>query len=135
MKIIPIAGPGGISDHCKGLLNQLMRETVLTIDKKVKQESPVDTGRFRMSWQVGENIASGGVASGPLSKSVVPSIDRLNYLQEKIGNEYHIHNNLPYAEPLAQGHSDQAPPGWIDLIAKEEGNRMKRNWNKIVGKN
>ena len=132
MKPIPISGIGGISDHCKSLLNELIHETVLSIDKKVKKESPVDTGRFRMSWQVGENIASGGVAFGPVSKGIIPSIDRLNYLKEKIGKEYHIHNNLPYAEPLAEGHSQQAPAGWIHLIAKEESSRMKRNWANVL---
>jgi hypothetical protein len=27
--------------------------------------------------------------------------------QEKIGNVYSVHNNLPYAEPLANGSSKQ----------------------------
>ncbi len=132
MRNIPIAGKGGIGDHCKGLLDELIRETVISIDRKVKLQSPVDTGRFRMSWQVGENTAAGGIAFGPVTPSAVTPVHRLNYFKENIKNTYHIHNNLPYAEPLAMGHSDQAPAGWLDLIAKEESSRMKRNWETIL---
>ena len=44
----------------------------------------------------------------------------MNYTvgNEKIGNTYTIHNSLPYAEALAAGHSQQAPAGWIQQIAK-----------------
>jgi hypothetical protein len=45
---------------------------------------------------------------------------KMNYQQERIGNVYSVHNNLPYAEPLANGSSKQADrgPGWVQGIAK-----------------
>jgi hypothetical protein len=46
-----------IGDYCKGNLEQLLRSAVLQTDKRLKKTSPVDTGRFSASWQVGENAA------------------------------------------------------------------------------
>ena len=150
MKRIRIDQIGGYSER---LVNELIAETVLTIDRKIKMKNPVGEsragyvgGRMRYSWQVGENDQSGGVAE-TWSSSGFPKVDKLNYQKEKVGNVYSIHNNLPYAEPVAQG-TNLPPswggqyrsraglsPGWLNLIAKEESNRLKRNWNKIVREN
>lgn len=78
----------GIAKYAKGNLSKLVRAVALEADAQLKQESPVDTGRFRESWQ--KNIE-------PLEASVF--------------------NNLPYAERLANGWSKQAPKGWIQTIA------------------
>ena len=125
---------GQIGGYAEDKVNELLRETVLTVDRKLKKKSPVDTGRFRMSWQVGENTSGGGKGIGPVGGGI-PKIDKLNYSVEKVGNTYSIHSNLPYSERLAAGHSDQAPAGWVDLVAKEEAARVKRNWDRIVRKN
>jgi hypothetical protein len=51
---------------------------------------------------------------------------KMNYQQERIGNVYSVHNNLPYAEPLARGSSKQAPePGWVQGIAKDVQTRVQ----------
>jgi hypothetical protein len=108
---------------------QLLRQVVLEVDGRLKLGSPVDTGRFRMSWQVSENGTTGEMqpaadydkseyATAEEAQSAIP-IARLGYQMERAGNSYHIHNSLPYAEPLANGHSQQAPAGWTDLIARE----------------
>lgn len=112
---IPLAQ---IGDYIEGKMEQLLRVVVLNVDTKLKNKSPVDTGRFRFSWQVGENAAPGGqVPEGNYSN--MPALTRLNYNKETLGNVYSVHNNLPYAEPLANGHSNQAPAGWVQLIAKD----------------
>ena len=143
MKRIPIAGKGGIGDHCKATVNELIQETVLTLDRKIKLKSPVDTGRFRMSWQVGQDRADGGFGVGPVGLGV-SKIDRINYGKEKIGHTYWIHSNLPYSEPVAAG--TNLPPswggvyrskwgltsGWIQRIALIEAKRVKINWARIV---
>jgi hypothetical protein len=106
----------------------------LETDSLLKQASPVDTGRFRVSWQVGENSAPGGrKPDGDYDKSevsertvqgVIP-IDRIGYGEEKLGNVYSVHNNLPYAESLANGSSKQAPSGWIQGVAKDVQGRVR----------
>jgi hypothetical protein len=119
-----------ISDYVEGRMDQLLRATVLETDKRLKSASPVDTGRFRASWQVGENAAPSGQAA-PGSYGSAPELTRIGYSQEKVGNIYSVHNNLPYAEPLANGSSDQASPGWVQGIAKDMQSFVLSNAAKI----
>jgi hypothetical protein len=112
-----------IGDYANNQMEKLLRAAVLETDSLLKQASPVDTGRFRASWQVGENSAPGGIkASG--SYTGIPALDRIGYSQERIGNVYSVHNNLPYAESLANGSSKQADRGFIQGIAKDVQGRV-----------
>jgi hypothetical protein len=140
---------GDIGDYVNQQMEKLLRAAVLETDSLLKQASPVDTGRFRASWQVGENAAPGTGASegqfdtgkirktskrGRTAQEVLP-IQRIGYQQEKVGNIYSVHNNLPYAEPLAGGsyppswggqyRSKQAEPGWVQGIAKDVQTRVQ----------
>ena len=115
---------GQIGAYAHEQTEKLLRAAVLETDGMLKQASPVDTGRFRMSWQVGENSASSTPAPEGSYPSA-PSIMRVGYQQERLGNLYSVHNNLPYAEPLANGHSTQAPAGWIDNIANDIRTRVR----------
>ena len=119
-----------ISDYVEGQMNELLRSTVLRTDQLVKSKSPVDTGRFKVSWQVGENAAP-GKGKPPGNYSGDAPIERIGYSQEKIGNVYSVHNNLPYAEPLANGTSKQASPGWVQGIAKDMQTFVVNNAAKI----
>ena len=129
-----------IGDYANNQMEKLLRAAVLETDSLLKQASPVDTGRFRASWQVGENSA-GAYDAGPQqapsnldrSRSSPPAgpmfpIRKMNYQQEKIGNVYSVHNNLPYAEALANGSSKQTgnSGGWIQGIAKDVQGRVRR---------
>jgi hypothetical protein len=116
---------GDIGDYCNQQMEKLLRSTVLETDGLVKSKSPVDTGRFRLGWQVGENAAG----STPPPPGIYPNVSPMrayNYQagQEKLGNIYSVHNNLPYAEPLANGTSNQAAAGWIQGIAKDVQGRV-----------
>jgi hypothetical protein len=115
---------GDIGDYVNQQMEKLLRSAVLETDSLVKQASPVDTGRFRASWQVGENAAPGGIAP-PGSYSAAAPLSRIGYQQEKVGNIYSVHNNLPYAEPLANGSSKQAPGGWVQGAAKDVQGRVR----------
>ena len=132
-----------IGGYVEQQMEKLLRVAVLETDSRLKQASPVDTGRFRVSWQVGEN-AAGFYDGGPQQESsnadrsktsppgglVVP-LRRMNYGQEKLGNIYSVHNNLPYAEPLANGSSKQAPAGWVQGIAKDIQGFVRVNADRI----
>jgi hypothetical protein len=121
---------GDIGDYATQQMEKLLRTSVLETDSLLKQASPVDTGRFRASWQVGENAAPGGIAPEG-SYSGTPPLSRIGYSQEKVGNIYSVHNNLPYAERLANGWSkktENAPggqDGWIQGIAKDVQGRVR----------
>jgi hypothetical protein len=116
---------GDIGDYANQQMEKLLRSAVLETDSLLKQASPVDTGRFRASWQVGENAAPGGIAP-PSNYGTAPPLTRIGYGQEKMGNIYSVHNNLPYAERLAAvpPHSKQASPGWVQGIAKDVQGRV-----------
>lgn len=98
---------------------QLLRAVVFETDSRLKQESPVDTGRFRLSWAISEQGTPGYDAGPQDGPTAITPPRRLDYQVERAGGVYHIHNNLPYAEPLANGHSRRAPAGWTDRIARE----------------
>ena len=122
-----------IGNYMGDQLEKLLRVTVLETDARLKQQSPVDTGRFRVSWQIGQNAADGVPApEGNYGAGITPPKGS-NYQpgQERLGNYYSVHNNLPYAEPLAQGHSPQAPAGWVDRTAREMQNFVNTNWERI----
>lgn len=106
-------------DYALSKYEQLLRVTVLETDSRLKQASPVDTGRFRLSWAISEQGTPGYDAGPQTGASAITPPRRLDYEQERIGNIYHIFNSLPYAERLANGWSTQAPAGWVDLIARQ----------------
>ena len=133
---------GDIGGYCNQQMEKLLRAAVLETDSLLKQASPVDTGRFRASWQVGEN-AAGLYDAGPQQapsnlgrdKTSPPAgpmfpLRKMNYQQERIGNIYSVHNNLPYAEPLARGTSKQTEgaqggrDGWVQGAAKDVQGRV-----------
>lgn len=126
---------GDIGGYAERQLNLLVKAAVLTADQRLKLASPVDTGRFRASWAIGQNSAPfKGVPEGNYQTPPAPNAVNYRLGDEKIGNVYSIHNNLIYAEPLANGHSVQAPSGWVDSIAKDvqtyvnaEADRIGRN--------
>ena len=141
---------GDIGNFCEGQMNQLLRVVVLETDQELKAQSPVDTGRFRASWVVGENAtgnydagaqqASTGSSKGKTSPPASPAptpLTGINYRpgNERIGNTYSIHNSLPYAERLAyQNWSTQAAAGWVDIIARQMVNRA-RQLADTIGRN
>jgi len=132
----------GFGDAVNSAMEQLLRSAVLETDFRLKQASPVDTGRFRASWQVGENSAA-GPGKPPGNYPSAPQIERINYEQERLGNVYSVHNNLPYAEPLAGGpsfppswggqyRSKQADPGWVEGVAKDIQGFVQRTADRIA---
>ena len=121
---------GDIGDYANTQMEKLLRSAVLETDGLLKAASPVDTGRFRASWQVGENAAPGGIVP-PGDYGTAPPLTRIGYGQEKVGNIYSVHNNLPYAERLAtastkdgRAWSKQANAGWVQGIAKDVQGRV-----------
>ena len=111
---------GEIGDYAEGQINKLITAAVLTADQRLKLASPVDTGRFRASWAIGQNAApSEGEPEGQYLNNPPPNAVNYSLGNERAGNIYSIHNNLIYAEPLARGRSKQAPDGWVDSIAKD----------------
>ena len=124
---------GDIGDYASQQMEKLLRVAVLETDARLKDASPVDTGRFRLSWAIGQNAAPyQGAPSGDYRGQAAPPL-AVNYAfgQERLGNVYSVHNNLPYAEPLANGSSGKAPAGWVQGIAKDIQGFVRINADRI----
>lgn len=90
------------------------------------RRSPVDTGRFRASWRVSlgaadltvepEDFDSGGVATkgGGVQGRALQQVKALRFGSQISRDQIIVlSNNLPYAEELERGSSDQAPAGVV----------------------
>ena len=135
-----------VGTYVEQQMEKLLRNAVLETELLLKMASPVDTGRFRASWATGENTAGSydggeqqpatGQYKDATSPPKDPSLERrisIGYQsgQERIGNIYSVHNNLPYAERLAtastkdgRAWSKQANAGWVEGIAKDVQGRV-----------
>ena len=93
-------------------LSQRVRVIAMAMLNEIVLRSPVDTGRFR-----GNNIVSVGAPVYTSSPNVDPTGSETiqQGLRVTTGLEPYtqvfIQNNLPYAVPLEDGHSQQAPAG------------------------
>ncbi|UMY59805.1 HK97 gp10 family phage protein [Pseudomonas sp. LS.1a] len=93
-------------------LTQRVRVIALAMLNEIVLRSPVDTGRFR-----GNNIVSVGAPVYASSVNVDPTGSET--IQQGVRvmtglepfTQVFIQNNLPYAVPLEDGHSQQAPAG------------------------
>lgn len=85
--------------------------------------SPVDTGRFQANWRIGINKPDLTTDES----TTTPDGSEINVA--KWGDTIHMTNNLPYARPLEDGSSSQAPAG----IVGPTFDAMKANVRAIAG--
>lgn len=98
----------------------LVVKTALTVHSVVVLGTPVDTGRARGSWLVAINRPADGTAESPGDFGYVAATTKAQRVLKgyKAEQDVHLTNNLPYIVPLNQGHSQQAPAGFVeDAIA------------------
>ena len=90
------------------------RQVSFKLFSAVIKASPVDTGRFRMNWQTAGAVAPGGVIDGTDKGGAAAIGDAASYIfAASDWNEFTLTNNLPYAERLEYGWSNQAPQGMV----------------------
>lgn len=104
--------PSLFSNVIEEELTKRVRVIAMAMLNQIVLRSPVDTGRFR-----GNNIVSLGAPVYTSTVNVDPTgAETINQgLSAMTGLEpftqVFIQNNLPYAVPLEDGHSKQAPAG------------------------
>ena len=153
--------PAEIPSYMEEKLNALLHTCVLESDARLKLATPVDVGRMRNAWTIGQNSPPNFTPLGETNDkqpakvyadptSVAVRINRTpqrysNYSrgQEKVGNQYFISNNVTYAEPIAYGtglprswggkyRSIQTTPGYPDLIAKTMERWLEGEWKRMT---
>lgn len=104
--------------------HNVVRKTALAVDQTVVMATPVDEGRARANWQVRAGIAAtdvippyapgkGGSTSAQNTQAALEQ-GKIAISSAQPGQEIHITNNLPYIGPLNDGHSAQAPAGFVE---------------------
>lgn len=106
----------GYSDREKQRLDYVQKSVLFQLGQSVVVLSPVDTGIFRSNWR----FEIGGYDNTYVNdESIIESKSAtVGRLQAKInnvevGSAFFISNNLPYAIPLENGHSQQRPEGMV----------------------
>jgi hypothetical protein len=93
-------------------LNRVVAETVITMQSELgsTKVSPYDTGRFRSSWFAAEGVPSSAMASEGTDS---PSTNAMG-LKMDWRREFHLTNNLPYAQAVAiEGKVVSQPTTWF----------------------
>lgn len=106
----------------KVILRTLSVQKKLALEalRRVVMKSPVDTGRFRGNWQVSVGVTEDGtveVTDKSGSETINKGVRPISALS-KFDTVY-IQNNLPYAERLENGWSQQAPAGMVAVTVAE----------------
>lgn len=113
-RIVPV---GDIANFFDQQLDELVRAVTLEGEKRLKEETPVVTGRLRNGWQT----------------QIEPGLGKIS-------------NNLEYAEPVMYGTNLPASwqgqyrtrqgtkPGFPDLIAKELESYARAEYERIKRK-
>ena len=115
-----------VGKFVEGEYNKLIKAAVAETYKSLVQKSPVDTGRFKSSWAVGQNNATfAGESPGLLHPLPNPEKPRkIGYSKEKAGNTYIVYNNLPYANKLATA----AGGSGSKTVTRYNPNRKVKTW-------
>ena len=121
-----------IGDYSREKYEKLLRYVVFETDNQLKEGSPVDTGRLRLSWSIGENNTPGYDPGPQTTASGITPPRRLNYGTERAGNVYHIHTNIEYALPVLYGES--LPPSWNGSW-RSKNNQIVKGYPDLVARN
>lgn len=93
-------------------LEQQVRAVAFIVDAQLVDNTPVDTGRARANWLPSLNIPalfSSSSLSPPGAAGVAQTVQSYS-----IEDTVFITNNLVYIKPLNEGHSAQAPAGFVE---------------------
>lgn len=104
-------------------VSQVTRRLSLSVLTGVVLRTPVDTGRARGNWQTSVGVAIGGGETGILDKGGQDTVSRG---QQSIARQQGytpviIQNNVPYISRLNDGHSKQAPAGYVEGVLASLG--------------
>ena len=108
------------------------RQVSFKLFSAVIKGSPVDTGRFRMNWQTAGAVAPSGIIDGTDKGGAAAIGDAASYIfAASDWNEFTLTNNLPYAERLEYGWSNQAPSGVVRVNVARFNSLLEEEARKV----
>lgn len=110
-----------------------MRQVSIKLFSAIIKASPVDTGRFRMNWMPSGGTPASGVTDATDKSGNIAIGNATGFvLKAADWREFTLTNNLPYAQRLEYGWSQQAPQGFVRVnvsrfqqLINEEANKVK----------
>ena len=109
------------------ITEEVFKGTVIGLFNKVVSRTPVKTGRLRKSWQPTLNKPSQSLSSSG-SKGIEAVVAKA-----KLGDSIFLVNNLPYAQKIEAGSSNQAPAGMVRVTVAEYQKIINENVIKAKG--
>lgn len=124
----------GRADQIPDRADQIVRQIALAADRTLVLATPVKSGRARVNWQASLGApATGTIDAEPGKRGSVRAATSqaeavIAAYRGGPGAAIFLTNNLPYIVPLNNGHSKQAPAGFIEraLDAVERAARRAR---------
>lgn len=123
-----------IADRTNQRADDLVRNVITDIATSLDQRSPVgdptlwvrpapkgyEPGTFRGNWQLGVGVIPSGETGriDPTGEETLSTIIA-SIPEHPAGTMVYLANNVPYARPIEDGHSTQAPSGLVGLTAME----------------
>lgn len=112
---------------------KVMRQVSIKLFSAIIKASPVDTGRFRMNWMASGSAPASGVTDATDKSGNIATGNATSFvLKAADWREFTLTNNLPYAQRLEYGWSQQAPAGVVrtnvsrfQQLINEEANKVK----------
>lgn len=112
---------------------KVMRQVSIKLFSAIIKASPVDTGRFRMNWMASGSAPSSGTTDATDKSGNIAIGNATSFvLKATDWREFTLTNNLPYAQRLEYGWSQQAPAGVVrtnvsrfQQLINEEANKVK----------
>ena len=112
---------------------KVMRQVSIKLFSAIIKASPVDTGRFRMNWMASGGTPAPGVTDATDKSGNIAIGNATSFvLKAADWHEFTLTNNLPYAQRLEYGWSQQAPAGVVrtnvsrfQQLINEEANKVK----------
>lgn len=112
---------------------KVMRQVSIKLFSAIIKASPVDTGRFRMNWMASGGTPASGTTDATDKSGNIATGNATSFVLKAAGwHEFTLTNNLPYAQRLEYGWSQQAPQGMVrtnvsrfQQLINEEANKVK----------
>jgi hypothetical protein len=111
-------------DDIEEIVNEEIKETLVTVQAEVVKNTNVDTGLARSNWQVSKGSPPTGVmAIGSANANAFRAAVGINYT---IGADYFLSNNVDYVHWLNNGSSRRAGEFFVETSITAALRRLNR---------
>lgn len=110
--------PSQFGKIVEGDVQKVARESAMEILRNLVFTSPIDTGRFINNWLVGIGHKDTRTFKGKNRTDPIYRGEKVLFRHTGFKDIW-ISNNLPYAVPLNNGHSGQAPANFVERAVEQ----------------